>query len=386
MAEVALAVMLTVGAGLLLRSYDRLSKVPPGFDPEGVLAVSLALPGSRYDTATKVVDFYSTLLERTRALPGVEYAGLTRELPVTQSSWSANLAVAGRPPLEQSADIIYRQVMGDYFRAMRVPLLAGRAFSDADNHQAPAVAIINEAMAKQYFQNEDPIGQRIAPDRVPDSTTTWRTIVGVVGSEHQASLAQPARPEIFLPMAQDWSTRMSLVIRTRDGIAPITLAQPTRRVVRGLDSLLAIVSTRPMTEVHRDAMSRQRFTSVLVLVFAITGVVLALVGVFGVLAQIVQTRWRELGIRLALGAQRFQVRLLIVNHGLRLLATGIAVGLIVSLWSTRVLTTLLYEVRPTDWITYGSVALAIAAVGVLAAVVPAWRASAANPATTLRAE
>ena len=160
-----------------------------------------------------------------------------------------------------------------------------------------------------------------------------------MGSEHQASLAQPARPEVFISMAQDYSTRMTLVVRAREGRDPAMLAPPTRRMVRDLDSLLAIVSVRPMTEVHRQAMSRQRFTSVLVLVFAVSGVVLALVGVFGVLAQLVQARWRELGIRMALGAQRSQVRLLIVRHGMRLLAAGIAVGLVVSLWSTRVLAT-----------------------------------------------
>jgi ABC-type antimicrobial peptide transport system permease subunit len=156
--------------------------------------------------------------------------------------------------------------------------------------------------------------------------------------------------------------------------------------VRDLDSLLALSRVRPMTAVHREAMSRQRFTSVLVLTFAITGVALALVGVFGVLAQLVQTRRRELGIRMALGARRSQVRLLVVRHGARLLAVGIAVGLAASVWSTRLLAALLYEVSPTDWVTYGLVALAIASIGLLAALVPAWRASSANPATTLRAE
>jgi putative ABC transport system permease protein len=386
MAEVALAVMLTIGAGLLLRSYDRLSRVPPGFDPSGVLTVALNLPGARYDSSTKIIDFYRTLIERTEALPAVERAAAARELPATQTSWSANFAVAGRPPSEQSADIIYREIIGDYHRVMRVPVLAGRTFTDADAGGGVNVALINDVLAKQYFPNEDPIGQRIAPDRVPDSTTIWRTIVGVVGSEHQGSLAQPSRAEVFLPMPQNFTRRMTLVVRAREGIPPITLAGPMRATVKQMDSLLAITSVRPMTDVYSDAMSRQRFTSVLILVFALAGIVLALVGVFGVLAQLVQSRRRELGIRIALGAQRSQVRMFVVRYGLRMVAVGIVAGVLVSLWSTRMIATLLFGVARTDWVTYAAVATVIGATGTLAALVPAWRASRANPAQTLQAE
>ncbi|HMC55156.1 MAG TPA: ABC transporter permease [Gemmatimonadaceae bacterium] len=386
MAEVALAVMLTIGAGLLMRSYEQLSRVPPGFDPNGVLTVAINLPGARYDTSTKIIGFYRTLIERAEALPGVERAAAARELPATQTSWSANFAVAGRPPSEQSADIIYREIIGDYHRVMRVPVVAGRTFTEADAGEGVGVALINDVLAKQYFPNEDPIGQRIAPDRVPDSTTIWRTVVGVVTSEHQASLAQPARPEVFLPMPQNFTRRMTLVVRARDGIPPTSLAAPMRATVRSLDSLLAITSIRPMTEVYRDAMSRQRFTSVLILVFALAGTALALVGVFGVLAQLVQSRRRELGIRIALGAQRSQVRMFVVRYGMRLVAVGVAAGAVISIWSTKMIATLLFGVAATDWVTYVAVALTIGTTGVLAAVVPAWRASSANPAQTLQAE
>jgi putative ABC transport system permease protein len=385
-AEVALAVMLTVGAGLLLRSYDRLSRVPAGFDPNGVLTATLNIPASRYDSAAKVIGFYTSLLERVRAMPGVERVAAVRQLPVTVASWSSNLAVAGRPPMQQSADILHREVLGDYFRVMRVPLLSGRMFDERDNRDAPPAVIINEALAMQYFVNEDPVGQRITFDRVPDSTSLWRTIVGVVGNERQGSLAQPPRPEIFAPETQDATRGLHLVVRAQPGRDPLSLAQPVRQAVRELDSLLAIVRIRPMTEVHREAMSRERFTSALVMVFALTGIALALVGVFGVLAQLVQARWREMGIRLALGAQRSQVRWLIVRHGVTLLAFGITGGLLVALGTTRVLATLLYEIRPTDALTYAGVALLIGGVGTLAAWIPALRASAANPAKTLRAE
>lgn len=214
----------------------------------------------------------------------------------------------------------------------------------------------------------------------------WRTIVGVVGNERQASLTQPPRPEIFAAFTQDPTRGMSLVVRMQPGRDPLSMVTPVRREVRALDSLLAITHIMPMTQVHANAMSRERFTSILVLVFALTGVALALVGVFGVLAQLVQSRWREMGIRLALGAQRSQVRWLVMRHGVRLLIAGITVGLLVAFATTRVLTSLLYEISPTDALTYAVVALLIVGVGMLAAWIPAWKASAANPANTLRAE
>ena len=385
-AEVALAAMLTVGAGLLLRSYDRIANVQPGFDPEGVMTATLSIPQSRYDSASKVIGFYQSLLERVHAVPGVERAAFVRQLPVTVSSWSSQIGIAGRPPLDVQTDILHREVLGDYFRVMRVPLLKGRTFEPTDVSGTPMVVVVNETLAKQFFPNEDPIGVRITFDRVPDSTSTWRTIVGVVGSERQASLTTPARAEIFAPFTQDWTRGMALTVRASGGRDPATLAGPIRRSVRELDSLIALNTLEPMTAVHSRAMSRERFTSVLVLVFAVTGVALALVGVFGVLAQLVQARWREMGIRLALGAQRAQVRWLVVRQGLTLLIVGIAAGLLVAMIATRVLATLLFEISPTDALTYLGVALLLAACGLAAAWVPAWRASAANPARTLRAD
>ncbi|MEX2179298.1 MAG: ABC transporter permease [Gemmatimonadaceae bacterium] len=386
MGEVALAVTLTIGAGLLLRSFERLSRQPAGFDPEGVLTASLSIPGTRYATPASVKDFYQQLVERAGALPGVELAAAVRALPVTEPSWSSSFAVRGRPPMEQAADVLHREVLGPYFQVMRVPLVAGRTFAASDRDGAAQVVVINDAMARQYFPGEDPIGQQITYDRVPDSTSVWRTVIGVVGSERQGGLAMPARPEIFAHFFQDETSRMHLVMRAESRTDPAALAQPVRRLVRDLDSLLALNSLRPMTEVHAHATSRERFTSVLVLVFAITGVLLALVGVFGVLAQLVQARWREMGIRLALGAQPSDVRGLIAGHGARLLIPGIAAGVLVALATTRVLGSLLYEIRPTDWATYVIVALLVALTGMFAAWLPAWRAGRANPVSTLRAD
>jgi putative ABC transport system permease protein len=384
-AEVALAGMLTVGAGLLLRSYDRLSKVETGYDPQGVLTTTLSIPPTRYDSGAKVVGFYRSLIERVQALPGVERAGAVRVLPTTVASWSSGLAVQGRAPLGQT-DILHREVLGDYFRTMRVPLLSGRTFTEADTPESPPVVVVNEALVKEFFPNEDPVGLRITFDRIPTSTSFWRTIVGVVGNERQGSVAQPSRPEIFAPLPQDFTRGMTVVARMQPGRDPLSIAVPVRRAVRDLDSLLAITALRPMTEVHAEAMARERFISALVLMFAVTGIALAFVGVFGVLAQLVQTRWREMGIRLALGAQTSQVRWMVVRNGMTLMGAGIAAGLFIALGATQVLATLLYEVQPTDALTYLSVALVLAAVGAAAAAIPAWGASRADPASTLRAE
>ena len=384
-AEVALAVMLTVGAGLLLRSYERLSKVPAGFDAEGVLTMTLSIPASRYDTATKVIAFYESLRQRLEALPGVDRAAAVTQLPATTSSWSSSMAVYGREPLPQT-DILHREVLGDYFRVMRVPLISGRTFTDVDRVGTEPVVVVNDALVKEFFPNENPVGLRISFDRFPDSTSTWRTIVGVVGSERQGSLALPARPEIFAPVLQDWRRGYSMVARMHEGRDPITIAGPARQAVRELDSLLAVQDIRPMTQVHSQALSRERFIGVLVFVFATTGVLLALVGVFGVLAQLVQTRWREMGIRLALGAQRAQVRWMVVGHGARLLTIGTVAGLLAAALATRVLESLLFEVRPLDAATYAGVAALVTIAGTLAAWIPALRASRANPAVTLRSE
>ena len=382
-AEVALAVTLTVGAGLLLRSYDRLARVPAGFDADGVLTMTLSIPASRYDSAARVIGFYESLIDRVRALPGVERVAAVRELPATRTSWSSSLAIQGREPLPQT-DILHREVLDDYFRVMGVPLITGRAFEAFDRLGSEPVVIVNEALVKEFFPAENPVGLRIAFDRFPDSTSLWRTIVGVVGSERQGSLAMPPRPEIFEPMRQSWTRGMTIVAKMRDGRDPLAIAGPAREAVRALDSLLAVEYVRPMTEVHSQALSRQRFVGVLVFVFAATGVLLALVGVFGVLAQLVQTRWRELGIRMALGAQRSQVRWMVVRHGGRLLAVGTLMGLAAAASATRVLKSLLFEVQPLDAPTYLGVALLVAIAGIAAAWIPAMRASTANPAVTLR--
>ncbi|HET9423920.1 MAG TPA: ABC transporter permease [Gemmatimonadaceae bacterium] len=384
--EVALASLLLVGASLLVRSYRNVAALPPGFSADDVLTAGVAIPASRYDSASRVIAFYHTLLARVAAQPGVDKVAGVRQLPTAGPSWSSSMAVRGRPPMPEGADVLHREVLGDYFGVMRVPVLRGRTFTPADGPEAGPVVVINDALARLYFPGENPIGRQIAFDRVPDSASVWRTIVGVVGDERQASLTEPPVPEIFAPFEQDESRQVMLVVRAETGRDPVSLAGGVRRSVRDLDSLLALTSLRPMTEVHSSAMSRQRFMSVLVFVFAGSGLLLAIVGVFGVLTQVVQSRSREMGLRIALGADPGQVGWLIVKHGLRLVIPGIVCGLAIAAGATRVLTSLLYGVGPMDPLSYVVSTVILVGLGATAAAIPATRASLSNPAVTLRAD
>ena len=384
--EVALALLLAVGAGLLVRSFVELQRVDPGFEPDGVLAVSLLVPEARYDSTPKVHAFYDQLIARTRALPGVTDAAIVRKLPLKGVSWSSGFAVQGRPVTEasQAVDVVHRDVSPDYFRTMRVPLRSGRPFTEADRSDAPAVVILNETLARNMFAGEDPLGQRISFDREPDSTSAWYTIVGVVGDEHQASPAEAPRMELFAPAHQEDARGMTLVART--GGDPMALAPLIRRVVAELDPQLAIRSTETLDEVAARSVGMQRFLMTLLVVFAVVGVTLAVVGVYGVLAQVVRQRTREMGIRIALGASTGDVQWMVVRHGLRLAGAGLVVGAGVALLATRAVRGLLYGVPASDPASFAIAAAVLGLTVVAAAWLPARRASRADPAVALRAE
>jgi putative ABC transport system permease protein len=389
-AEVAVAVLLTVGAGLFVRSFRELRRIDPGFDPRPVVAVPYALPGSRYDDGAKVTAFHEELIRRVAGLPGVESAAVTRALPLTAPSWSSDFIAAGRPAGEFGTEVLHREISPEYFRTMGVPLLRGRAFTADDRADAPRVVIINEILAKSYFGSADPIGQRIAFDRVPDSTSVWRTIVGVAGDEHQGSLSNAPRIEIFAPIAQDPNSGVHLVARARCArnaeCAPELLAPAIRRVVAELDPRLALAPATTLTAVQGDSIARERFLMTLLLAFAIVGLSLAVVGVYGVLAQLARFRAREMGIRIALGARSSQVRWLVVRHGLRLTILGLVFGSAGALVSSRAVRGMLYGIGPDDPLTFLIVAGVLATTSLIASWVPALRASRADPAVTLRGE
>ena len=388
--EVALAVLLTVGAGLFVRSFRELRRIDPGFEASGLVAVPVTLPGSRYDTGDKIAAFHTELVTRVRNLPGVEGAAIARELPLTRPSWSSDFIAAGRPASEFGTEVLHREVSPEYFLTMRVPLLRGRAFTADDRSDSPTVVIINDALARSYFGAQDPIGQRIAFDRAPDSASVWRTIVGVVGNEHQSSLAIAPRIEIFAPIAQDQTTGGHLVARARcadvDACAPELLVSGIRRAVAEIDPRLAPGPARTLARVYADSMARERFLMTLLLVFAVVGLSLAVVGVYGVLSQLARRRSREMGIRIALGARSSQVRWLVVRHGLRLTVIGLLLGGSAALMSSRAVRGMLFGIGPDDPLTFAVVAAVLSITSLVASWLPAVKASRADPAVTLRGE
>jgi putative ABC transport system permease protein len=383
-AEVALALILTVGAGLLVRSFRELQRVAPGFDGTGVLAVAMALPAARYDAPDKVVGFWDELVRRAAALPGVDRAAATSNLPLSAPHWTSDFSVAGRAPDEYGVDVVHREVTPGYFPLMRVPLVRGRWFTDDDRGSAPPVVLINEALARRYFPNEDPVGKRVAFDRRPDSTSVWRTIVGVVGDEHQTTLTRGPKIEFIAPVAQDRRRGMTLVVRSEGD--PLALAPAVRRLVAELDPKLAIESVKTMAEVRRASVATQRFLMTLLLAFAVTGLLLAVVGVYGVMAQAAKGRIREMGIRMALGARTSEVGWLVVGQGLRLAGVGLALGMVGALVGTRAMRALLYGVTPYDPATLVAVPVLLFITAAAASWLPAARASRADPVTVLRVE
>jgi putative ABC transport system permease protein len=382
--QVALALALTLGAGLLVRSYLLLQRVDPGFEARGVLNVELALPGFRYDSLYKVLAFYGELERRARALPGVEAAAVVSQVPLGASTWTSEFAVAGREPLPKGSEVRHREITHEYQQVMRVPLIRGRLLASADREDAPPVVLINATFARMHFDGQNPVGARITYDRLPDSTSTWRAIVGVVGDERQSTLGEPPRPEVIAPYSQEPRNAMILVMRARRD--PRDLAEPVRRIVADLDRNLAISSIRTMEDVRSASLARDRFLTVLMLSFAGVGLTLGLVGVYGVVAQLARRRTRELGIRVALGARAGQLQWLVVRHGVVLTGTGIAVGLLMAMVATRGMRSLLFDVAPLDPVTFVAVPLLVLATAIAASWLPAARASRADPCQVLRAD
>ena len=383
-AEVAVALLLTTGAGLLVRSYLALRSVPPGFDAHGVLAVQVAAGGPRYDEDAQTLAFYDRVFAATRALPGVESVAGTIIPPLAGTAWTGDLSARGRAPDDYATEVAHGIVTPGYFRTMREPLLQGRDFAATDRAGAQRVVIINHALATAYFAGRDPIGQVICFDRVPDSTSIWRTVVGVVGDERQRGLEQPAMMEVYEPLAQNASSELTLIIRVVGNPAALTPA--VRRIVAAADREVPIVGAATMESRLRVSLARERFVTTLFLLFALVGVTLAVVGVYGVLAQLARRRTREIGIRIALGAAAGQVRWMVVRHGLTLVGTGVVLGGAVAALATREMRALLYGVTALDPATFVTVPVLLALAGAAASWIPARQASRADPVEALRAE
>lgn len=381
--EVGLALLLTIGACLVLRSYWRLSAVDPGFHGDGVLSALVVLPNARYDSNEKIYTFFDGLVREAGALPGVTGVAGTTSEPLTGVRWTSDFTADGWAPDQVGFEVGHKEVTPGYYRMLNVPIVRGRAFTESDRTGAAKVVIINQTLATKYFAREDPIGKRITFDKVPDSTSVWRTIVGVQADERQ-TLDQPPMPEFVAPAAQDGGGGLYLLLKT--GGDPGALTAQVRDLLARLDPSLALVRARTLAELRDRALARQRFMLTLLGAFSVTGMLLAVIGVYGVMAQLARGRVREMGIRIALGAQAGEVQWLVVRHGLRLVAIGLAAGLLGATLLSRTMTAVLFQIEPLDPVTFVAVPLLLTLSGLVACWLPAFRVSRASPALALRAD
>ena len=385
-AEIALALVLSIGAGLMIRSFTALERVSPGFEPSHLLTFRLAVPRTQYDTNDKVKAFYGALLDRIESLPGVRAAGLTISLPPDMLQMTDNFMVEGQTlPTNQSAPVgplVF--VDENYFTALGVPLLGGRFFTERDDRGAPLVAIVNETLAKKYFAGVNPVGRLIkdgGPER-PDNP--WMTVVGVVGDVKYDGLATPVEPTFYLPFRQNTNTAQFVVVRTASD--PRALATAVRGAVAALDKELPVANVKTMDELMTESVAPPRFRTMLVAVFALIGLVLAAIGIYGVMAYAVSERTHELGVRLALGATSGDVLRLVFGEAIALATIGVAAGIAGAIATTRLMAALLFGVAPTDLVTFAALAGLLVVTALAASYVPARRAMRVDPMVALRYE
>jgi len=384
--EIALAVVLLVGAALVVRSVARLAAVPPGFDPAGVLTFELTMQGPRYAKAADRVLAYRELWQRIDRLPGVDAAGAISALPLSQMfSWGP-ITIEGRTraPGEAFLNADMRFVAGDYFEAMRIPLVDGRRFVDADRRPGPLVTMVDTRMASQLWPGQSPIGKRLQLGFGDDKDAPWITVVGVVGRVKQYTLDADSRMAMYFPHAQFPTLAMNVVVRTSGDPAALTSA--VSGALRGFDRDLPMYRVRTMAARVDESLARRRFLMVLLTLFAGLALGLATIGTYGVLAYVVSQGRRELAVRIALGATSRDVLRLVVGHGVAIAATGIAVGLAGAVLAGRFLEAVLFEVRATDPVTFLAVAALLGVVALLATLLPALRATRIDPARTLSAD
>jgi predicted permease len=378
-AEMSLSVVLLVGAGLLLRSFVELQRVRPGFDAAGVLTAQVALPRTAYPRVEdQVAPFWDALLDRVRVLPGVRAAAVASNVPLTGPPY-VTFQIAGRADVP-GEDLQPFTVSAEYFRAMGIPLVRGRAFGPQDGPRAPRVAVVGAEAARRFWPGRDPIGARITTG----DTTEYMTVVGVVADVRQENMAAKPYPQLYAVAAQNPGRAMYLVLRTAGD--PGALAGPVRRAVAALDPQLPVYGVTTMDDRVGRSVARPRVTASLVVLFGTMALALAAFGIYGVVAFSVAQRTRELGVRLAVGARPGDVVRLVVRQGMRPALGGVALGLVAAAASARLLAGLLYGVGAADPATFAGVALFLAGVAALAAWVPARRATRVSPLEALRGD
>jgi putative ABC transport system permease protein len=386
-AEMALALVLLVGAGLMLKSFYRLTQVSPGFQPARVLTMEMNLRTAQYSKSPAILNFWQQILDRVRAIPGVDSAAVGTVVPLTGNHSRSDITIDGLP-LPAPGDFPhpdFHTISPGFTGALGVPLLRGRIFSDADNENGPQVALINATMARRFWPNDDPIGRRFIwghPEK--DGKDKWIAIVGVVADMKLYGLDNPARLEVYVPYRQNPDGDMDLVVRS--AVDPASLTSAIRAAVASIDKDQPIFAIQTMQQLVDDSISTRRLTLVLLGVFSALALILAAIGIYGVMAYSVALRTQEIGIRMALGAQNQDVLRLVLGQGARIALFGVAIGLVAAAGLTRLLSTLLFSVTASDPLTFAGVAAVLVIVTLVACYIPARRALRVDPIIALRYE
>jgi putative ABC transport system permease protein len=385
--EVAVAFVLLVGAGLLVRSFDRLLRVEPGFRTDGLFTARLLLPRTKYAAEDRQAAFLGQVTERLAALPSVRSAAVVTDAPLGDSPPYVNFSIAGQsePPAGAVHDVELFSASPAYFGTLGIPLVLGRLFDATDQAGAPPVAVVNQTAVRRYFGGRSPLGSRLTFDEPTDSAARWMTVVGVVGDIHHAGLGEAPYPQAYLPVAQAPERWMVLVVRT-EARNPLALGPGVRQAVASLDPDLALSELSTMEQRIAGVTARPRVSVIVLGGFAVTALLLAALGIYGVVSYGVLQRTRELGIRMALGAGRGAVLSMVLRQGMTPVVAGLAAGVAVAWAAARVLRSLLFEVGTTDPVTFLAVTLFLSGSALLACYLPARRAARADPVTALRAE
>ena len=384
--QVALALVLLVGAGLLIKSFNRLQSVEPGFEPNNLLTMRVNLPLRKYDTDPKVIAFFRQATEKLRAIPGVESAGAINTLPFSGPHSGTNIDIEGQPKLPSSQGLSTGICVTDmnYFQAMGIPLKRGRLFTQQEATEMRHVVVINEAFARVNFPGQDPLGKRVTIYMKDDPDNKPTEIIGIVGDNKHLGLDAEVEPMAFWPQPELTYSAMTLAIRTRG--EAMNIAAAARNVIHEIDPEQPIGEVSTMNSLMARSTARSRFNTVLLAVFSIVALVMAAVGIYGVISYSVQQRTHEIGIRMALGAQHRDVRALVVKQGIILGVIGVAAGLVASFSLTRLLASLLFEVTATDKSTFAGVAVGLFIITLIACYIPARRATKVDPLVALRYE
>jgi putative ABC transport system permease protein len=379
-AEVALSIVLLVGAALLLRSFARVTDVDPGFQPERALAFRIALPNTTYREEPQRIAFYERLLDQLAALPQVTAAGLVQSLPL-RGDYVLSFTVRGRPEPKpgEGASANHRSISPDYFKALGVPLLRGRAFTSRDAGNTPMVAIVDQAFVDRHFPGEEPLGQGID---IGNGSDGFYEIVGVVGNVHHYGLDVNPNPTMYVPFKQDVFSSVWVVART-DG-DPAQLAPLARQAVRAVDPGMPTFGMIPLANVVTDSVASRRFSLLLLVLFAAVAVFLAAVGLYGVVAYSVSQRTQEIGVRMAIGAERRHVLAMVLRDGMKLALAGVVIGLTGAAALSGLLSTMLFQVTPGDLVSYVATATLLLVIAALASLIPAVRATRVDPVVALR--